>query len=185
LRSRSIVLVLLAGLVALACSSSVLAHDAVIETAFDGVGEAIAQGFEHPDADPFKGWAFVTVQNTGSIAWGDFHFKIFAYPGGTADISLVDFKDASMGGLDPISTQSGTTWTIDNNVVGAEMSLFFYGDPVAPGDFATFQVYTDNTVSMANFGLMLWPSPVPEPSSLIAFSTGIFGLAGFMVRRRR
>mgnify|MGYP000050081662 CR=1 FL=1 len=139
--------------------------------------------FNHPDNSPYKGWAFVFVKNTSQQAWGDFHFKIFSYDG--SDVSSVDFKDASMGGMDPISTQTGLTWTINNTVVGAEMSLYFYGDPVLPGQFAQFQVYTDNTAGKVNFGLMIWPSPVPEPSVLLALSSGLIGAAGFAWRKRR
>lgn len=145
-------------------------------------GSWASQGFSHEDGDPFKGMAYVFVKNTSQNPWGDFHFKIFSYDG--SDVSSVDFKDASMGGMNPISTQVGTTWTINNAVVGAEMSLFFYGDPVLPGEFATFQVYTDNTVGMGNFGLMIWPSPVPEPSSLLALAS-LLPVAGFALRRRR
>lgn len=146
------------------------------------LGSWVDQGFNHEDGSPFKGTAYVFVKNTSLNPWGDFHFKIFSYDG--SDVSNVDFKDASMGGMDPISTQVGTTWAIDNSVVGAEMSLYFYGDPVLPGEFAAFQVYTDNTVGMGNFGVCIWPSPVPEPSSLLAL-VSLLPVAGFALRRRR
>jgi hypothetical protein len=162
-----------------------LAHDAYIGDQNNPVemnGWDI-QLYNHPDESPYKGWAFVFVKNTSQEAWGDFHFKIFSYDG--SDVSSVDFKDASMGGMDPISTQTGLTWTINNTVVGAEMSLYFYGDPVLPGQFAQFQVYTDNTAGKVNFGLMIWPSPIPEPSVLLALSGGLIGAAGLAWRRRR
>ena len=168
----------------LALAGASYADDAYIGTEQDPVelGDWGGQGFNHQDGPDYKGWAYVFVKNTSSDPWGDFHFKIFSYDG--SDVSQVDFQDAGMGGIDPVSTQVGTTWTIDNAVVGAEMSLFFYGDPVLPGEFATFQVYTDNTITMENFGLMIWPSPVPEPSSILALS-GLFGLAGLAWRKRR
>ena len=174
----------LLAIVALAIASPVLADDAYIGSQTNPVefNDWTAQLFNHNDSEPFKGWAYVFVKNTSQTAWGDFHFKIFSYDG--SDVSLVDFRDASMGGMDPISTQSGLSWTIDNTVVGAEMTLYFYGDPVLPGQFAAFQVWTDNTASHVNFGLSIWPSPVPEPSSLVALS-GMFGLAGLAWRRRR
>lgn len=185
---------LAACLILTACVGPALADDVTIGTTGSPIelnGLSASYGAEHADAAPFKGWAFVTVKNTGNEAWGDFHFKVFAYPGGSNDISQVSFLDASMqdslgaSGYNPISTQSSTTWTIDNNVVGAELSLYFYSDPVAPGEIATFSVYTDNTASHANFGLMMWPSPaVPEPGSLLALTTGLVGLAGFMRKRR-
>lgn len=168
----------------LAAAPAVFADDAYIGSPGSEVEfvDWTGQGFNHPDQTPYKGWAFVYVKNTSQNPWGDFHFKVFSYDG--SDVSQVDFKDASMGGFNPTSTQSGTTWTINNNVVGAEMSLYFYGDPVLPGQTAAFQVYTDNTATQVNFGLMIWPSPVPEPSSLAAL-TGMFGIAGLAWRRRR
>lgn len=176
---------LLCTLIALVCAGAALADDLYIGSEQNPVeiGDWSAQTFNHQDADPFKGWAYVFVKNTSLDPWGDFHFKIFSYDG--SDVSAVDFRDASMGGMDPISTQVGTTWTIDNVVVGAEMSLYFYGDPVLPGEFAAFQVYTDNTTTQGNFGLCIWPSPVPEPSSLLAIVTSLVGLVGFGIRRRR
>ncbi len=173
----------LLAIVALAIASPVLAHDGYIGSQENPIelNDLSAQFFNHSDDEPFKGWAYVFVKNTSQIAWGDFHFKIFSYDG--SDISAVDFRDASMGGMDPISTQTGLSWTIDNNVVGAEMSLYFYNDPVLPGQFAAFQVWTDNTASKVNFGICIWPSPVPEPSSLVVLS-GLFGLAGLSWRRR-
>jgi hypothetical protein len=35
----------------------------------------------HEEADPFKGWGNITVQNTGTEAWGGFHFEIFEVSG--------------------------------------------------------------------------------------------------------
>jgi len=48
------------------------------------------------------------------------------------------------------------------------LDLYFYSDPVAPGETATFTVYTDNTaVPNAWFGVCYWPTPVPEPTGLL------------------
>ena len=162
-----------------------LADDAYIGSVENPIelGGWASQGFNHADLTPFKGTAYVFVKNTSLNAWGDFHFKVFSYD--MSDVSAVDFRDASMGGMNPISTQTGTTWTINNTVVGAEMNLYFYSDPVLPGEFAAFQVWTDNTTTMGNFGLMIWPSPVPEPTSVLALSSGLLGLAGLAWRRRR
>lgn len=180
----SVILAAVVGMLAL-ISCPALAHDGYIGAVDNPIeiGDWGQQFFNHPDQDPWKGWAYVFVKNTSQEAWGDFHFKIFSYDG--SDISNVDFRDASMGGMNPISTQTLESWTIDNNVVGAEMSLYFYGDPVLPGEFAQFQVWTDNTASMTNFGICIWPSPVPEPSSLLVLSGSLMGMAGLAWRRRR
>ncbi len=134
------------------------------------------QQFEHPDADPFKGWAFVYVKNTSDDPWGDFHFEIYDYDG--VDISNVHFIIDSP--YQPTSTQTGLSWVVDNDAVGATIDLYFYSDPVLSGEIATFQVYTDNTTDEINFGLQIHPTEVPEPASLL-----LFGLGGFALLRKR
>ncbi len=114
----------------------------------------------HEDFDPFKGPFTVTVTNTGSSPWGDFHFGIFD-PIGGQDISNVEFQDMSMGGLDPTSSQTGLTWVINNVVVGATIDLYFCSDPVMPGETATFMVYTANPDHLSFFGVLFYPTPVP------------------------
>ena len=148
-------------------------------------------GAEHEDGGDYKGWAFVFVKNTSTVAWSGFNFKIFSYPGGSTDISQVSFLDATMNdslgnpGFSPMSSKTGLTWDIDNDVVGAEMTLNFQNDVINPNEMAWFQIYTDNTASHANFGLMMHPTAVvPEPSSLVAISTSLLGLAGFAWRKR-
>lgn len=109
------------------------AHDGVFGSAenpieFAGLAE---QNLQHENEQfPWKGTAFFYVKNTGTKAWTDFHFRITSWGD---DVSTVDFKDASMGGVDPISTQSPLSWTINNAVVGAQMNLYFASDPVLPG----------------------------------------------------
>jgi hypothetical protein len=174
----SVVLTMVAGIVIPA-----FAHDGSIgslENPVEFPGLAV-QDFQHQNEQaPWKGSLFVFVKNTGAKAWTDFHFKVTSWGD---DVSTVDFKDASMGGVDPISTQHPLTWTINNNVVGAEMNLFFASDPVLPGQVATFQLYTDNTAGQVQFGVCMMPS-VPEPSAMAALATGLLGLVG-IVRRKK
>ena len=119
------------GIVLLFASVSI-ADDAYITTSIAGVDETVTQMVEHEDGVPFKGTVFVEVTNSGSEAWGDFHFGFYD-PIGGQDISNLYFNDASLGGMDPTSSQANTTWLIDNVTVGATMDVFFYSDPVLPG----------------------------------------------------
>lgn len=179
---RSVTLIL-ACLVLCAFALPALAHDADIVTSFTGVGQTVAKQFEHEDDDPWKGFVNVWVTNSSQAPWGDFHFQIFSYQPGVSVENVHFIVDAP---FQPISSKTLSGWDVDNApVTGSTLDLYFYGDPVLPGQTATFTVYTDNTTDKVNFGLMMWPTPVPEPSSLIALSGGLMGLAGFALRRRR
>ena len=153
------------------------AHDGDVVTSFP---DYVPQDFVHEDEDPWKGWINLTATNTGDEAWGDFHFEIYD-PIGGQDISNVHFLDASMGGFDPTSSQSPLTWDIDNDVVGATIDLYYYTDPVYPGEDALFSVWTDNPDHLSFFGVMLFPTPVPEPATMLLLTAGIL----FVKRPRR
>jgi hypothetical protein len=153
-------------------TSRVLADDAYITTTFD---DFIGQQYTHQDLDPFKGYLNVNVMNNTSQAWGDFHFGIMNVGW---DVSLVDFIVTPP--YQPTSSQSPLTWSVDNVVVGATLDLYFYGDPVLPGESASFTVYTDNTATQNWFGVLIYPTPVPEPATV-----GLLGLGALALLRKR
>lgn len=172
-------------------SSISFADPAFITTDFAFTGSGTAQQVVHNDSGPFKGLVTVTVTNTGTQDWGDFHFEIFQSSAET--VENVHFLDASMQaydsafGSDPTYTVGGVgrtlspAWDIDNTSIGAKMDLYFYDDPIKPGETATLVVMTDNTQDEVSFfGLMLYPTPVPEPMTL-----GLLALGGLMLRRRK
>jgi hypothetical protein len=173
--------VILPALVALAVSSAARADDAYWSGGIGGVGQGFTVDVVHNDGGLFKGWLNITATNTGTQPWGDFHFGIYD-PIGGQDISNVGFLDSTTvpPGFDPTSTQSPLTWTINNVVVGATMDLYFYDDPVLGGETATFSVYTSNPDHLSFFGVMIYPTPVPEPASLL-----MLGLGGLLLLRRR
>lgn len=129
----------------------------------------------HEDDAPWAGWAELTVTNNGTEPWGDFHFNVFEV---TGDPVNVDYKDAAGGGFDPVSSQSGLTWQISPD--GSAIDLFFYGDPVLPGETAQFNVYNVNPDQVTFFGTSYYPTPVPEPATLALMSLG-----GLLMFRRR
>jgi len=164
--------------VALVAGLPTLADDAYWSGDIAGTGYGSAVWVEHQDAEPFKGSVNLDVTNTGLEPWGDFHFGIYD-PIGGQDISNIHFLDSSMGGMDPTSSQSPLTWVIDNVVVGATIDLYFYSDPVLPGETATFSVFTDNPDHVSFFGVMFYPTPVPEPASAL-----LLGVLALAARRR-
>ena len=108
--------------------------------------------------------------NTGNDPWGDFHFQI-------AGAGYVYFDE----NVAPISSQTLGNVVYNNVDFGASLDLYFYGDPVLPGESAHFKVWTDNTATMNSFfGLCMYPTPVPEPTTLI-----LLGLGSLLLKRKR
>ena len=133
--------------------------------------------YNHVDADPWKGYLFVYVKNTGAEPWGDFHFEVYDYA--SVGVENVDFVVGTP--YEPTSTQTGLSWVVNNTVVGATLDLYFYSDPVLPGESANFIVYTDNTTDMVNFAVIIAPSEVPEPATIAVLAIGGLLLA---IRRK-
>ncbi len=149
-------------------TSRVLAHDEEITTTFyDFVG----QTYTHEDEDPCKGFLTVNVTNNTSADWGDFHFEIVDVGWDVCDVDFIVTPP-----YEPTSSQSPLNWYVDNSAVGATLDLYFYSDPVLIGNSASFTVYTDNTVGQNWFGVLIYPTPVPEPTTVALLGFGSLAL---------
>ena len=140
------------------------------EGEIDGVGPDYTVSIQVGFSDQTVEDIHVTVTNTSAVAWGDFHFGIYD-PIGGQDISRVDFIDASTGGEDPVSSQAGLSWVIDNVTIGARIDLYYYGDPIQPGETAWFNVQVDNPDHISFYGVLFYPTPVPTRACCFASGT--------------
>lgn len=146
--------------------SNVQAHDGGASASIEGMGQSFQVISNHIDADPWKGLFTLKVTNTGTQAWGDFHFGIFGGQGvvyGTG------------GGLYPTMNSGAVNYLLSNG--DTQLDLFFYNTPVLPTQQVQFVVYTDNTANQsAMFGVGFYPTPVPEPATLMLLGLGGLGL---------
>lgn len=163
-------------------ASNLLADNVDITTSFSGVGPGEFQTGTHTDADPFKGALILTVTNTGTDAWGGFHFGIFSVGYDVTNVDFVDYDSQAMVALPPtLNMYIVDSWDIASN--GSSMDIYFYSTPILPGQTAVIKVYTDNTVDQVPFfGTMFWPTPVPEPASMAVLGLGLGVLA---LRRKK
>jgi hypothetical protein len=144
---------------------------------FDCAGPSCTAEFIHDDADPFKGWANFTITNIGPWDWLDFHIIIFEVDGWGID--NIDWIVS--GGFEPTSNQSDLSWNINDK----SLDLEFNSDPVNPYEQLTLSVYTDNTWDKRpRFGLIIYPTIIPEPSTALLLASGLVGLAIHGRRRR-
>ncbi len=123
----------------------------------------------------------VTVQNTGTQSWGDFHFEIYS-PQTSGWSSLADTSFSSSWGEQPTSSQNPFTYVITPGTAttGAMLDLFFPSAPVLAGQSATFSVYVDNPDN-GIFGVEFYPSPTPIPGAALLLGPGL----GLIMAARR
>jgi hypothetical protein len=158
-------------------------HSFGVTTSIDclGGGGSCPQEAIHEDAVDWKGWFWLTVTNTGTEDWGDFHFELFPSPPDFEDITNVVFDVSSPN--EPTSNRTSLSWDLSPD--GHVLDLFFYSDPVKPGEALEINVFTDNTTDMVPlFGTLYYPTPVPEPTTYILITAGLMGLAVAGRRRR-
>jgi len=163
-------------LAVLALGLNTYAHDG--EVAEVEYADFSFQEWQHDDLDPWKGWFNLKiVWNLCNEDWGDFHFVI---------------TDRGCGGgvtfdpnMAPLSSQNISSWVVNNNAPGGPtLDIYFYDDPVEQYEWGYFKVYTDNTWHQRNyFGVKAYPTPVPEPATLLFLAGGMVGLVALRKRK--
>jgi hypothetical protein len=135
------------------------------------------------------GWYQVTEDNQSSLAWGDFHFEIFAIPGHDGN-PLYDISNVVFDITDPYEPESSQTLDIGNewnlSDGGKKIDLNFYGDPYAAGETGGWWKVHINNPDGVLHGVTTYPSVVPEPMSSLLFMIGgaVLGLS-FYVKKKR
>jgi len=145
----------------------------------DWLGSGSELDLQHIDADPWKGWASLTVRNLCGDAWGDFHLRIkeVCSPWSRTDV-IFDVTPAPelwiKDGLTWVQ-YTGLNWTLGPD--GTTLDLFFYGNPIEHGDKALIKVYTDNTSRHGDwFTMSAYATPVPEPATIALLGIGAVAL---------
>ncbi len=121
----------------------------------------------------------VTAVNTTDVAWGNFHFLIFAVPGFDSTNVFFDLSTP------PVSSQVIDSLNIlwDFTTGEKKLDLFFYNDPLLPGETGSWEVSInnpDNTI----YAVTSYPSVVPEPVSSTLFIIGAATLGYRRFRKR-
>jgi len=176
-------LALSAGLLLLAGTAPAWADSVDVSLSFSCLGSGCSQSAVHEEGTgyqdyDFKGWVYLTASNGGSEAWGDYHFQLFSSPPSYEDITNLVFQTG--GGFGPQSSQSISSVSLSGD--GKTLDVYFDGDPVAPTDTLHINVYTNNADHISYFGVLSYPTPIPEPGTAALMGLSLLGLLA-MVRR--
>lgn len=120
-----------------------------------------------------NGWITINATNNTASDWGDFHMEILDIGQGSVD--NVHFEVGTFSMMPSPDSSQTFTYNIDNTSVGATIDFFFYGDPVTIGNSGTFKVFVSNPDTVL-FGIVAYPSVVPEPVSSTLFLVGAVSL---------
>ena len=183
-RYKSRALALCAGLLFLIGAAPVWADSVDVSASFSCLGSGCSQGTDHEEGTgyqdyDFKGWVYLTASNTGSEDWGDFHFEIFQVGSYSIDNVLFDVSSPN----EPTSNRSSLSWNLVDNHT---LDVYFYGDPVGPSETLKINVYTNNvTDQVPFFGVLYYPTPIPEPGTAALMGLSLLGLLAAGRRRAR
>jgi len=136
---------------------------------------------------PVTGTWTLTVQNTSSVNWDDFHFKIVITPGIGVNWALqfVPACDVTSGfGATPgtpiaLALSSPRGGIFDTN---ADLNAGMATAVVPPGGQATFTLNVKDT-GWSNWYHLKMEASAPEPSTLLQLGSGILGMSGFLRKR--
>ncbi|HOB75729.1 MAG TPA: PEP-CTERM sorting domain-containing protein [Phycisphaerae bacterium] len=203
---------ILIGSIFLALTGWAMAHtgglgDEVPDLSLDVGSLAPFQGPVHVEAgdpygDDFKGWYWVTLKNTGSVAWtgmtitpgaGDLVALVqgngledeWGFSGNSIDVSRalagpIVYSNALGDGSRDYSTMNGLV----TGYLWGQADMTF-ATPVGTNESVRFKVYTDNSYyegpHASSFSLVF--APVPEPATLSVL--GGLSLLGLLRRRSR
>jgi len=128
----------------------------------------------HDDQFDWKGNLALELTNTGTEAWGDFHFQII-YP---TNLDVVFVDDISIEMKDSLGVEyTDYSYNITNDGLG--LDFLFYDNPVYQDEAVTFVIYTDNTKAEQTwFNISFNPTPVPIPAAAWLLGSGLIGLVG-------